>query len=352
MNIMELDFPEIIRTFLTMSLTGSIIALILFIIKPIIKDRLPKSFQYYIWFVVFIALLLPLSNMIVLPESSISSRQTTPTPIYDTVQWISQTILEKPIHFISFSEIKAKPNNPQNQFISMATVIFIIWLFGAFIFLTSNIICYILFAQQLKKTNVCASSYEIELLNQLSGKGYHPHLYLNSTIHTPFLMGVFHPTIILPDKKYTNTQLQNIFLHELTHLCRYDIAIKWILIFLGAFHWYNPIIYFVRQEIDRACELACDEAVIKNLDLIGKQNYGNTLIEIAANNSSKIPLSITMSEDKKILKRRLNAIMKHTNFSKKAVILPSIFLIITLCGVFYISAVSSIDNTKNKVNIT
>ena len=59
---------EIIMLILSMTFTGSIISCFLFTLKPIIKDRLPRSFQYYMWFSVLIALMLPVSKIIVIPE--------------------------------------------------------------------------------------------------------------------------------------------------------------------------------------------------------------------------------------------------------------------------------------------
>lgn len=351
MNIMELNFSEIIRTILTMTLTGSVVALLLFIIKPIIKNRLPKSFQYYMWFAVFIALILPLSKIIMLPEPSMPNNPATSfTPIYDIVQWISDTAMEEPVRLVSLSQRKNEQNTLQiqSQFLNVAIIFFIVWVFGILAFGGANIISYMLFIGSLKKYNICASPHKIELLNKLSGKRRTPRLYLNSTVPTPILIGVFRPAIVLPDKKYTDTQLQNILLHELTHLRRYDIAIKWLSVFLEVLHWYNPMIYFVRREISRACELACDEAVIKNLDIDGKQSYGDTLIAVVADKTAKISLLTTMCEDKKNLIERLDAIMKHTNFSKRTIVFSSVFFVIILCGTFYLGAAGSTNNTQSE----
>ena len=157
----------------------------------------------------------------------------------------------------------------------------------------------------------------MELLNELSGYKSTPRLYKNSIISIPILIGVFCPKIILPYKKYEDIKLQSILLHEMTHLRKYDIVIKWLLILVGALHWFNPVTYFVRREIDKACELACDESVIKKLNNDGRQCYGDTLIAVAADSIRKPPVLITMCEDKKSLKERLDAIMKHKGFSKE-----------------------------------
>jgi len=61
---------DALRTIITMSITGSVIAIILFILKPLVRNRLPKSVQYYLWFVVLVALVVPISRFIVLPDST------------------------------------------------------------------------------------------------------------------------------------------------------------------------------------------------------------------------------------------------------------------------------------------
>jgi hypothetical protein len=87
-------------------------------------------------------------------------------------------------------------------------------------------------------------------------------------------------------------------------------------------------VWFVHREIDRACELSCDEAVIRSLDASGRQNYGDTLIYVAA--ESKTPravLSTTMCEDKKDLKERIVAIMKNKKSTRAAIIVSAVLIV-------------------------
>jgi hypothetical protein len=116
--------------------------------------------------------------------------------------------------------------------------------------------------------------------------------------------------IILPDRDYTNDQLQAVLLHELTHLYRNDVFVKWLTLITCALHWFNPIIWLTRREIDRACELACDEAVINKLSGDSKLHYCDTLVRMAAGGVPRSALSTTMCEEKKMLKERLISIMK------------------------------------------
>lgn len=352
MNIIEEYFIEIVKVILTMTFTGSIVSIFLFAIKPMIKDKLPKSFQYYMWFPVIIALILPLSKIVVMPAWSSSA--TSIKSMHDIAQWISDTAFEKPVNFVLVPQVgnEQKILQTTTRFPSIATILFIFWQFGMILVLSFNIICYVRYVRRLKKYNISADQQEIELLNKLSGSKNTLRLYKNSIVTTPILIGVFRPEIILPYKKYEDMKLQGILLHEITHMRKYDIAIKWLLILVGALHWFNPMIYFVRREINKACELACDESVIKKLDNDGKQHYGDALITVAADAIRKIPISITMFEDKKNLKERLDAIMKYKDFPKKTIHLSYILLVIIICGTFYLGIARSSTNRENGSIIT
>ncbi len=62
----------------------------------------------------------------------------------------------------------------------------------------------------------------------------------------------------------------------------------------------------MRREIDRACELSCDEVVIKLLNNNGKQGYSDTQIAMEADiKTPKTIVPTTMCEEKKALKERL-----------------------------------------------
>ena len=247
-----------------------IISFLLFLLKPIIKDKLPKSFQYYMWFSVIIALMIPVSTVVMIPVSNNSAMSMTST--YDIAQWISDTASKKPVN------LAFKPQNENEQCLSIAVVLFVLWQLGMILVLVFHIVCYALYARSLNKHNICANRKEIELLNNLLKRKNTLLLYKNPTVEIPILTGLFRPAVILPNKKYEDPRLRNILMHEITHMKRYDILVKRLLILVGAIHWFNPLVYFVRREINKACELACDESVIKKFNNIEMQQSKRTVI--------------------------------------------------------------------------
>ena len=141
-------------------------------------------------------------------------------------------------------------------FPSVAVMLFVIWQAGMLMVLGFHLICYLIYVRRLARHNIKADRQEVELLQNLSEGDKGLRLYRNTRVETPVLIGFFCPAVILPDKAYGDVKLRHILLHEMTHR-------KWLLIFAGAVHWFNPLVYFVRREMNKACELACDEAVIK-----------------------------------------------------------------------------------------
>lgn len=177
MTVVEEYSAEIIKHILSMTFTGSIISFLLFLLKPIIKDKLPKSFQYYMWFSVIIALMIPVSTVVMIPVSNNSAMSMTST--YDIAQWISDTASKKPVN------LAFKPQNENEQCLSIAVVLFVLWQLGMILVLVFHIVCYALYARSLNKHNICANRKEIELLNNLLKRKNTLLLYKNPTVEIP-----------------------------------------------------------------------------------------------------------------------------------------------------------------------
>ena len=339
---------DMFRVYIVMSLTGSSVALLLFILKPLIRYRLPKSVQYYSWLIVIATYLIPFSLFISVP------------PSIGITPLISDIVNENVVSGFEYQEREMILNTGYSSFLAdeevlqmsdeeLSSVLRTIYetsrkkdimngfmlqlpIYGFIAVLFTTILENGIFVRKLRKRSSFPTERETSTLSDLCGNNRVPKLFRNPIAETPMLIGLFRPTIILPERDYTDAQLYAVLQHELTHLRRKDVLVKWLSILACAVHWFNPLVWIVRREIDRACELSCDEAVIRNLDKDGKQNYGDTLIYVAAD--AKTPhavLSTTMCEEKKALKERLGAIMKSKKHTRIAIVLSAV-LIITACG--------------------
>ncbi len=340
---------ELFRTILTMSLSGSLIAILLFLFKPFIKGKISKTIQYYMWAVVLLLLLIPISFEMPngnKPEAMPYISQ--PITIHDIVRKYIITAEEETDSVSYASEITKHNTDEINKAMSFpiltrltAFMIPLLWILGTLIFLCIHLFGYFRFKRFILKSCKTVTDTDIAIFKLLSPKA-NVTVYKSVVSSTPMLLGIFSPKLILPDREYSNTQLENIFAHELIHLKRFDIVIKWLTLFANALHWFNPVIYFTRKEIDRACELSCDECVIKKLNNQEKQAYGETLLIVAQEN--RLPtgaLSVTMCEEKKMLRTRLLSIMGHGKKYKYRVAVTIALFIFVIAGAVYTCAKAS-----------
>jgi beta-lactamase regulating signal transducer with metallopeptidase domain len=315
-----------------MSLTGGALTVLLLLVKPLIRDRMPMSAQYYLWFVVVAALLIPVSKLMTLPVAVVP-------PISKTVDQYVITAEEAFIDSLQIptvddpEKLALRPDgNPvkvqQPTFATTSVSLFMLFypICTAFVLL-----CYL----------VSYWWYLLKLSHNrtLTDITAPVRVYKSEVAATPMLIGVFRPVIVLPLCEYTDEQLRNVLTHELTHLRRRDILVKWLSVIAVSLHWFNPFAWLMRREIDRLCELSCDEAVISRYGVDEKQSYGDTLIAVVAEHKSpKSVLSTTMVESKQALKERLGAIMKHKKSTTIAIIISVLLIIAAIITVVALGA--------------
>lgn len=348
---------EIIKLILSLSLSGSILALLVFAMKPFIKHKISKSLQYYIWIVVLLRLIIPFSF-----EGSIINQlmYSYKTPEVNNSQGYIQQVDGSSGSILSsliFPNAQGHVANgvyhndtDHSRYFTDLVIesIFYVWLFGVIFALTINIIGYARFSKQLKQRNILASDEENELLATLTKGRTKIKLVRNRFITTPILIGLTKPQIVIPDYKFTEQQLTNILLHELAHLRRFDLSIKWLTMIVTSIHWFNPLMYIIKKEINRACEMSCDEAVIKNLNQQQKQHYGDTLIAVVAEKKDVVrALQVTMCDDKKNLKERLLAIMAYKKKPKLVLFISLLLLLLVICSAIVLGA--SVEKINDEI---
>lgn len=350
-----LFLSQFVRNLVIMSISGGLITFLLLLIKPIIRHRLPKSAQYYLWLVVLAALLVPVSQIASMPANlpnlspipaavernvitvweeteRVISQHNSPlasNPPVDIYGLASPSIPTEPAAF-------EPPHIPNALFVMATTILMLTYPWVAALILLYSLVSYTRFVNKMRRHYVPANLDEADLLTELTKGKKAPRLFRCSLAATPMLIGLFKPIILLPNKEYAQNQIHSILLHELTHMRRRDIAVKWLFLLACALHWFNPAAWFARREISRACELSCDEIVIRNMDAWDKQNYGDTLISVAADTKLPAPvLSTTMCEEKRALKERLAAIMKSKKHTKFAIFISVLVILaasVTACA--------------------
>ena len=339
----------VLKIFLSMSVSGGLLILALLFGKRFLKDRISRQWQYYIWLVVILRLLLPFG-----PEVNLLGK--TYQAVDQAITQVASLSSQQPALNTSGDNLapavgleldNANTNSPVEELVTahplkditslMINHIWLIWLMVALGMLIRKVTIYQGFIRYINAGLAPVS--DIEILDRLSivaermGIKKPIELCANPLISSPLLIGFFHPCIVLPSVDISEKDFQYIVLHELTHYKRWDMFYKWLVQITVCLHWFNPFVHLMSREITKACEFSCDEAVLAKMGYGNAQEYGKTLLDaMAAVGKYKESLgAVTLSENKQLLKERLGAIM---NLKKRSKVIQLMTGMLTLCIIF------------------
>lgn len=108
-----------------------------------------------------------------------------------------------------------------------------------------------------------------------------PRAYYNATLSAPLVLGYFRPMLLLPEEFSARPAAGAVLRHECIHLKRGDLFWKLLLLAAVCVHWYNPLMWIMREAVHQDLELACDEAVLEGRDAAERILYGSALLEHA-----------------------------------------------------------------------
>ena len=339
----------VLKIFLSMSFSGGLLILALLLGKRFLKDRISRQWQYYIWLVVVLRLLLPFGpevNLLGKTYQAVDQAITlgVPLPTQQSASNVSGDIL---VPAVGLEQNHENVNGPaedltivhplQDIWELMTNHVWLIWLVPALGLLIRRITIYQGFTRYVKAGLTPVT--DLEALDRLSvtaeqaGVQKPVELCVNPLISSPLLIGFFRPCIVLPGADIPEQDFQYTVLHELIHCRRRDMFYKWLVQITVCLHWFNPLVYLMSREVTRACEFSCDEAVLAKMGCDHAKDYGKTLLDamMAVGKYKENLGAITLSENKQLLKERLGAIMK---FKKKSKAIQLLTGILTLCIVF------------------
>lgn len=163
-------------------------------------------------------------------------------------------------------------------------------------------------------------------------------VYVSPYSSTPFLYGISKPRIVLPaTMDFSEEQYHQIFLHELTHYMRHDTLLKCLFIVTNALHWFNPLAYLARREIDHYCELSCDEKIVQYMNEDERKRYGELLLSVLWNAAQqKGEIYSVFSNTSKYMERRIQMI-----WGKKPLKRKKSVHVLTICALLSVACIST-----------
>lgn len=324
---------------LQMSFLGTVIILLIVVLRAVLINRLPKKTFLILWWIALIRLLVPFSI------KSVTSIYSLLQSIYSDINPVrtAQTTTFLPIHG-NMPEIANGLSEAMVQRTESISILSVIWLAGLLLcfgfFAVSYIKCYREFRFSLPVENDILEAWKEKhpLKRSLS-------IRQTETIAAPLSYGVIRPVILMPkNTEWKNIyQLRYVLEHEYVHIRRLDMLTKLIMIAAVCIHWFNPLVWVMYILFNRDLELSCDETVVRRFGMDIKSVYATALISMEEKKSGLTPLCNSFS--KNAIEERIRAIMKIKKTSKFAVMISAVLVIGVTVG-FATSASSLEKNTE------
>ncbi len=279
---------EVFKSVLIMSVTGGVLTLFLMLLKPVSRRIFGEKIQLFLWLSVMLVLIfsIKLNNNIKLPD-----------PISEGVRKITVKKVEGVSVFEDSSGVYASVPDNDGTENRMVAVGMHLWLWiGIGLFLKKIVSCFAL-SRLLHKNSKHIKTFDNVEIRESDNVG------------VPLLTGLLKPVIYIPPKIFDDNKMKYLIAHEKIHVKHRDIPTKWFVTFVKCVHWFNPFAYMASKQFDESCELVCDVEAVKTLSAEEKKEYMKVILDVSQNEIRyKNSLTVGMSGDGKILKRRFEAI--------------------------------------------
>lgn len=311
---------QVFGTILEMSIAAGYCAVFVTIIRFMLR-KLPRSYSYILWAVVFLRLMLPVlpeSDWSLMPGRSLKDtiadvRNGSGYNSYDLFleeytqnsegassadmtfgqqepvgaeAWETQKVL--PVFVSAPSQESGPQTSAKTELFAVCAVV---WLSGVAVILLYSTVKNLCFRRQL------AASIAVE-----------EGVFETEGLKTAFVTGLTKPRIYLPvdlDKQYIPYVLE----HERTHIKRGDNLVKHVTYILTCLHWFNPLIRVAFYLMCKDMEMSCDELVLHSMGFAEKQRYSIALLSVASGRKLQLGVPIAFSESH--TKSRIKNVLKY-----------------------------------------
>ena len=336
------------------SCQASVLIGLILLTQWMFRKRLPPRWHYGLWLLVLIRLLLPVApatpfslfnyanRMNLLAPRIGSARTSFAAPLTDMAAPASSSapradgqppppagLSSRPSQLeVSDGSLGDKHGSRPPRHWSWPLALSLFWLGGALL-LAVRVIRYPLgLAAQLAQHETVTGSAIFEVLERakrLVGLRKVLPIVQSRAVKSPALMGFIRPWLLLPHgmmERLTPQELCFVFLHELAHLKRGDIAVNWLMTILQVLHWFNPLVWFAFSRMRADRELACDALALSFAKAEDNKSYGQAIIKLMEGypRPALVPSLIGILEDANQMKRRITMVAQFKHGSHGTVL--------------------------------
>ena len=341
---------------------GMVICLIL-LIQAVLRNRLTARWHYALWLILVVRMVLPwapqsrfsIYNLTVwqtksnVPAHVTSEQDAEPATTPGESSATQQTTAEPESAGTTDGQAASLPaitstsqalqDSAAHTLFGLSGVLPFVWLAGALLLGSYIIICNLRLWRAASVECPSTDKETLELLEECrAAMGLRTIVALvpSETVKTPILLGFVRPRLLVPRniaKKLSPEELRYVFLHELAHVKRHDIALGWLTALLQVVHWFNPLVWLAFHRMRSNRESACDALVLSRMQGDRAQSYGLAIVSLLEHFSVPQPLPglAGLLETKSQLKRRIAMITQFKHNSYRWSPLAAVLIVVLAC---------------------
>ncbi|MBQ8548760.1 MAG: M56 family metallopeptidase [Lachnospiraceae bacterium] len=288
-----------IWSFLLQTLTVSGAAVLILGVKALFKDKLPPKWQFGVWSVLGLLLLLP---------AGMSGR-------YCLFHWqFFVEFLKLSVGDYSFTKVWF-PFPVINKLPETVTDwIFAGYVCGVLVSAFRYIVSYVKLRSVLRR----GTKPSLERMEHIREIAERHGIKIGRIIEVPglsgaFVCGVVRPVLVLSEGE---TLDDKIILHELFHLKHKDALWNVVICMFRCLHWCNPLLIYCANRAINDMESRCDQYVLEQLEGEERREYGRILLSMANDRFAKTPGSTCINNGGRNVGKRIEAIARFKKYPK------------------------------------
>ena len=305
-----------IWSFLLQTLTASGVAVLLLIVKAMFRDKLSPRWQFAVWGILGVILLLP---------AGFWGR-------YVLLNWPMWVEAAKTALTGSYTLTRVTAPIPLPQFAAPATLwdwLYWVYVLGVILLMGRYFLSYLRLRRALRagtpaddqtgaSIQAVAERYRLPTCRAVMVKG----------VGSAFLCGVFSPILVLPAGTQTDDK---VLLHELLHLKYRDVVWGLVICLMRCLHWCNPLLWYCADQAGNDLESLCDQRVLERLEGEERREYGRILLSMANEKYARTPGTSSASNGGKHIRRRIEAIVRFKRY-------PAGMALVSVCAAIMLAA--------------
>ena len=303
-------------------LTSSVLILALAFLRQILGKHVTKKFQYALWGLVLLRLLIPVQFGSL--SFSVTSLTQDSEPIAVIEHRLSQPMVDQDYehiyqrfeqqyenqgYIVTNPEVVTQITQETVEFMDLPTwgeILTFFWFAGIAAMAVWFILVNLRFCRSARKNAV-----------RLDAESPIP-VYVSRGVASPCLTGLLRPVIYLTPACAEDERLRrHVLTHELPHYRHGDHIWSVLRSLCLCIYWFDPLVWLAAILSRRDCELACDEGTLKQLGENERLGYGRSLVDVVAGDLSPKHLmeaATAMNESKRQITERVNRIVKKPKF--------------------------------------